>query len=85
MNNFLAALFIILLAGCTSLNVARTQVRQTGKEVAAEALDTDLWVMCRATPVGAVIDRFGASPDQWAAYGTLCEDFRRGTPPLPPD
>lgn len=75
-------LSVIFLTGCTSLNVARTQVREQGREVAAEALDTDLWYLCRATPIGAVADRF-QDPQDWTAYNRLCQDFRRELPPLP--
>ena len=65
------------LAGC-GLTPQGEAIRQTiaeqGREAAAAGLENAEWYICRASPVGAVVDRYGTSETQWSAWSTLCLD-----------
>jgi hypothetical protein len=65
------------LAGC-GLTPQGQAIRQTiaeeGRAAAAAGLENAEWYICRASPVGAVVDRYGASETQWQAWSTLCLD-----------
>jgi len=38
-------------------------------------LENAEWWRCRASPVGAIIDRYGASQRRWDAYRVSCIGF----------
>lgn len=61
-----------LLSGCAEYTAASSAVRSEGKLVAAEALDANLWYLCRATPIGVAITRFNG---KWDAYAKVCQGF----------
>lgn len=64
----------IFVSGCTS-NVgqaARAYVAEKGQDEAAAGLENAEWYLCRASPVGAVIDRYGA---KWEAWRALCSSM----------
>lgn len=64
------------LSGCGFTrygDAARTVVKEAGKKAAAAGLQNTLWALCRATPIGAVRDRFMVGSDQWKAYAHICE------------
>ncbi len=60
------------LTGCAEYFAGKAAFREGAKIVASEALETNIWYLCRASPVGPVFDRFGKSADTWDAYATLC-------------
>lgn len=66
---------VLLLGGCGVTpegNAFRVAAQETGRTVAAQSLDNAMWYMCRASPVGAVVDRFGQSDVQRQAWVDLC-------------
>ena len=69
-----AVLLILFLAGCASPygQAVRQAVSERGKAEAAAVLNDIEWGLCRSSPVGAVIDRYGRSQTHWAAYLVLC-------------
>ena len=91
---FTAALFwalaltfaAIFLTGCTTIQGAAVvaAVRETGKAEAAAVLDGVDWYRCRGSPVGAVIDRYGASQARWDAYRLSCNGFWAAEAATPP-
>lgn len=62
---------LVLLTGCAEVAAMRAAGAQHGAEAADQAVDTALWSLCNAAPVGAIQRRF-KTPDEREAYGTLC-------------
>ncbi len=71
------SLALLALAGCTSMQgeMVTAAVRETGRAEAAAALDGADWWRCRASPVGAVMDRYGPSETRWNAYRLSCAGY----------
>jgi uncharacterized BrkB/YihY/UPF0761 family membrane protein len=61
---------LILVSGCSTFNAATAQ---RAADASDTALDTVVWTLCRATPVGAIQRRFRSEADQ-AAYRAICGD-----------
>lgn len=84
---FFASIIVMLFAtgcGLTSQgDVLRNTVREKAKAVAAQSLENSEWYMCRASPVGAIKDRYSASGALSWAYNTICERYEKPTPVLP--
>lgn len=53
-------------------NLLRSAIATQGREAAATALENAEWAICRAMPVGAVMDRYGRSQSMADAWRTLC-------------
>ena len=71
----IALLSLLLLAGCgltSEGNLLRGAIQSQGREAAAQAVLDAEWTLCRAMPVGAVLDRYGRSQDTADAWRTLC-------------
>lgn len=73
-NLILSALLVLTLGACTSSYGKAIQgtVREIGKAEAAATLDNAIWWQCRASPIGAVTDRFGQGTEAWEAWLRLC-------------
>lgn len=63
-----AALFV---SGCSSQmgETARHYVAEKGRAEAAASLENAEWWLCRAAPVGSVLDRYAG---RWEAWRELC-------------
>ena len=73
-----------LLVGCAEYVAGRSAFDAEARIIAAEALERTLWAQCRASPVGAIIDRYGKNDEDWMAYGRLCRGhWQADSPPLP--
>lgn len=71
----LAAVLTLTLAGCgltPQSDAVRGAVAERGRAAAAAGLENAEWYICRASPVGAVVDRYGAAQAQWDAWSQLC-------------
>ena len=66
------AIGIILLTGCTQLNIVRTAIDVKGQEVADRVLADAEFVMCRGVSVGAWVRRYGRDPILAEAWKTIC-------------
>jgi hypothetical protein len=75
-----ALVLLAALSGCTSMQgqAIEAAMRETGRAEAAAALDTAEWFRCRASPVGAIVDRYGANEARWSAYRQLCAGLWAG-------
>jgi hypothetical protein len=60
---------IILLSGCVEL---RSAMATYGAEGSDQTLDTAVWTICLASPVGAVNRRF-KTEEELAALAVLCK------------
>ena len=71
--------FIILciltlsIIGCAEVAAIRSGAAQHGADAADQALDTAMWTICKATPVGAIKRKF-KTPEERTAYNALCPD-----------
>jgi hypothetical protein len=63
-----AAAAALLLSGC----VTTAQIADRGAEVSDAALEASEWTVCRASTVGAVLRRYGTSPERMEAWRLLC-------------
>lgn len=63
----------IMLASCTWANAFRSGIATRGEDAADQALESTMWALCRATPVGAINRRFKTDV-QIAAYRGMCPD-----------
>ncbi len=71
-----------LLAGCSLTPAGRAlqdDIERYGREAAAAALEQAEWWQCRASPVGAILDRYCKSEDSCAAWKTLCRGSAEAT------
>ena len=50
----------------------RSTVADKGREAAAKGLEDAEWWICRASPIGAVRDRYGRSEALAEAWNALC-------------
>jgi hypothetical protein len=75
-----------LLGGCATVEgqAITAGVREMGKNEAAAALEGVDWYRCRASPVGAVMDKYAINGDAWTAYVVSCLGFWRSSPQRPP-
>jgi hypothetical protein len=65
----IALVLTVLLV--TSCGVYRAMIAQRGAEISDAALDSAIWTICNATPVGAITRRFN-SPELRQAYQVIC-------------
>ena len=88
MTRMLAATLLgLFLAGCTLTpqgDAFRGAVAETGRAAAAQGLENAEWYICRASPVGAVVDRYGASPERWANWSGICLNPSPAVSDVPP-
>jgi hypothetical protein len=89
-----ALLALFLLAGCGLTpqgDAIRQGIATQGREAAAAGLENAEWWQCRGSPVGAVVDRYGASEMLWGAWSNICLNRSTGVerppvgPVLPPE
>lgn len=66
---FLALL--VALAGCAEARAIRQSIGLYGADAADQALETALWTVCNASPVGAVERRFKTDAEK-AARKVIC-------------
>jgi len=62
----------LLLGGCASYYRAKSQVIESGAEVADAVLADAELIQCRVISIGAWQRRFGQSQDLMDAWNTLC-------------
>ena len=67
----LLVLTISVLSGCAEVAAFRSGVATHGSDAADQALETTLWALCNASPVGAINRRF-KTQDEIEAYQRLC-------------
>lgn len=71
---YIILLFAVLaVPGCAEIHAARAAAAEHGADAADQALDTALWTICSATPVGAIKRRFKTTEER-AAYNILCPE-----------
>lgn len=57
--------------GCAEIDASRAAIAEHGADASDQALDTAIWTMCNATPVGAIKRRFKTEAER-DAYNKLC-------------
>jgi hypothetical protein len=77
-------LVVLLLAGCTALDSARSGIATQGAEVSDRALVDATWVICRAVSIGAWLRAFGNDRQKADAWKTLCSEPVTHTPGVTP-
>lgn len=78
-------LLIVLLSGCSSLNVMQAAVAQQGAVAADELRETASWTLCRAISVGAWSRAYGNDPKKSEAWRVLCSEPITQTPSVKVD
>lgn len=77
MKRIMLILAVLLLSacssGCAEIAALRAGAASHGADAADQTLETALWAICNATPVGAIKRRFKTDEER-AAYSTLCLD-----------
>jgi len=68
---FLTIALTACTGGCAEFDAARAAAAEHGADAADQALDTALWTICNATPVGAIKRRF-KSEEEREAYNKIC-------------
>ena len=67
----ISVLFLSLTA-CVDTSAYQAAIAQKGAVAADNELDAVVWAMCKASPAGAVMRRFGGSTELWNAFITVC-------------
>ncbi len=71
MKTLLVGVFVLMmLSGCASY---RAVVGSKGQESSDAMLNDALWVICKASPVGAIKRRFNTI-EKLIQYNIICED-----------
>lgn len=63
-----AAAAALLLSGCAYTDL----IADRAAEASDSALEASEWTVCRAASVGAVLRRYGTSPERMEAWRLLC-------------
>lgn len=63
----------LLLGACTALDTARDVVKVKGAALADQGLTDAEWLVCNATPVGAIKRRYGQTVDRADTYKDFCD------------
>lgn len=63
---------ILSISGCAEINALRSLVGLYGADASDEALNTALWTICNASPIGAHKRRFKTDAEI-AAVKVICE------------
>ena len=66
------SVLFLSLAGCVNTGPYQAAIAQQGAVAANNELDAAVWLMCKASPAGAVMRRFGTSVELWNAFITIC-------------
>ena len=66
MRNFLVLSFIFLLAGCAP------QIGERLRPISESAVDSSIYVLCMAAPIGTVRARFGTTEESAQLYRDFC-------------
>ena len=69
----LALLLAFGLSSCAQLDIARSAISTQGANAADQALNDSIWIICNATPVGAIKRRF-KTLEEINGYNALCND-----------
>jgi len=69
---FLACIALIL-AGCAEWQAIKSAVGSYGSDASDATLNTALWTVCNASPVGAIERRFN-TPARADLWNSLCVD-----------
>ncbi len=73
MRSLIAISLLVLLAACSTLDTARDVVKQKGAQAADQGLTDAEWVVCKASPVGAVKRRYGLTVESAETYRRFCD------------
>ena len=63
----------LLLGGCATLDIARDVVQQRGAAAADQGLSDAEWLVCKATPIGAIKRRYGQTIESAETYRRFCD------------
>ena len=66
-----ATLFMAALTGCAEVNAIRQSIGLYGGNAADQTLESAMWTICKASPVGAIERRFKTEAEK-SAWRTLC-------------
>lgn len=61
-------LAIGLLAGCANLDSFKAAAVDRAQQSTDRMLEDAIWVVCKATPIGAIKRRFGMDPTKYNAF-----------------
>ena len=64
-------LFVLLLTGCAEVNAIRQSIGLYGSNAADQTLDSAIWTICSASPVGAINRRFRTDAEK-SAWREIC-------------
>jgi len=70
-KRILLVLVMVALTGCLEVRAIRQSIGLYGAEAADQAVDTAIWTLCQASPIGAINRRF-ITDAQKTAYRTIC-------------
>ena len=68
----LLLVFILSLTGCAEWQAIKSAVGSYGADGSDEVLDSAIWTICNASPIGAHKRRF-KTDDEIAAVKVICE------------
>jgi len=63
--------FVVFATGCAEYSAFKSGVGDHGAAVADEVVDTNLWALCNAAPVGSINRRFKTEEER-QAYRGIC-------------
>ena len=71
MKKLLLIIFLVALASCAEVNAIRQSIGIYGADAADQTLDTAIYTICRASPIGAINRRFKTDAEK-SAYRSIC-------------
>ena len=73
MKTLLIIALIASVTACAELNSLRQGIGMYGQKASDNALHDAIWVICNATPVGAIKRKFN-TPELLKVYSDFCPD-----------
>ena len=71
MKHALMVAAVVLLAGCAEFQAVKSGVGFYGAQASDETLDSAIWTICKASPVGAIGRRFN-TPQLAQSWAMMC-------------
>ncbi len=71
MNKISLLILVVILQGCAEWQAFTTGIGSYGSQASDEELKASIWMICNATPVGAIERRFN-TPEKREIYREMC-------------
>ena len=69
---YMVVLLTLVLSGCAAVQAGKSAVVGKAAEIVQDGLTDAEWFVCKAAPVGSVMDRYGKTDERAAEWKDFC-------------